>query len=165
MDVFELHFSGFFAVGVLHDGTIELRLRGRLPALPEAQRVPVYDFEIYLPHGREAIGTVCLRVGDSGLIDYAGHVGYAIEPEYRGHHYAERAVRLILPLAWRHGMERLLITADPGNIASRRTCERLGAELLDIADVPPSCELYKGGARRKARYIIKRRKMEENADV
>ena len=160
-----MHFTGFLAVGVPRDGTIELRLRGRLPALPDAQRVPVYDFEISFPHGREVIGTVCLRVGYSRLIEYAGHIGYAIEPEYRGHHYAERAVRLILPLAWRHGMERVLITANPDNIASRRTCEHLGATLLDIADVPPSCELYQTGARQKARYIIERPQTEAVKDV
>lgn len=158
-----MRFEDFLAVGVPHDDEIELRLRGRLPAIPEAQRVPVYDFEIYQPHGREVVGNVCLRVGESPLIEYAGHVGYAVEPEYRGRHYAERAVRLILPLAWRHEMERVLITADLDNLASRRTCERLGARLLDVVDVPRTCEMYQSGARRKARYILQRTETEANS--
>ena len=157
-----MRFEGFLAVGVPHDDEIELQLRARLPAIPEAQRVPVYDFEIYRAHGREVIGNVCLRVGESPLIEFAGHIGYSIEPEFRGRHYAERAVRLILPLAWRHEMDSVLITADPDNRASRRTCERLGARLLDVADVPPTCEMYWSGGRRKARYILQRPETEAN---
>ena len=149
-----MRFQGFLAVGVPHDEAVELHLRATLSALPQAQRVPVYDFEIYPPHGREPAGTVCLRVGDSPLIAYAGHIGYAVEPVFRGRHYAEHAVRLLLPLAWRHGMQRVLITAEPGNAASRRTCERLGARLLDEVAVPPDCEMYRDGARLRVRYVI-----------
>ena len=68
-------FERFLAVGVPHDGTVELHLRATLPALPGAQRVPCYTFDIYPPHGREPAGMACLRVGDSPLIAYAGHIG------------------------------------------------------------------------------------------
>lgn len=149
-----MRFAGFLAVSVPHDGTVELHLRATLPALPGAQRVPCYTFDIYPPHGREPAGMACLRVGDSPLIAYAGHIGYAVEPAFRGRHYAEHAVRLLLPLAWRHGMERVLITAAPENAASRRTCERLGARLLDEVAVPPDCEMYRDGARLRVRYAI-----------
>ncbi|MGC4032889.1 MAG: GNAT family N-acetyltransferase [Tepidisphaeraceae bacterium] len=71
-------------------------------------------------------GTVSLRLGDDDeLKRYWGHIGYGVFPPARGQHYAERACRLILPLAKKHGLEELWITTNPDNIASRRTCERL----------------------------------------
>ena len=81
------------------------------------------------------IGTV--RVGgcelrtetDGGL---GGDVGYAIAPEHRGHGYALRACQLLLEEARKRGMRKLTIICEPGNIASRRTCEKLGCALIEI---------------------------------
>ena len=83
------------------------------------------------------------------MIRYAGQVGYVVEPAHRGHRYAERACRLIMPLAKRHGMDSLWITCQPDNMASRRTLERLGAECVGIFDVPPAYPLDAGAERRK----------------
>jgi tagatose 1,6-diphosphate aldolase len=56
----------------------------------------------------EPIGRIGLRVGwREAVIRYAGHVGYSVEPTHRGQRYAERACRLIVPLAKRHGMTSL----------------------------------------------------------
>src|SRR3954452_17770538 len=53
-------------------------------------------------------GSISLRIGDSSdLRMYLGHIGYNVYPAARGHHYAERACRLILNLARRHGMQEL----------------------------------------------------------
>ena len=62
-------------------------------------------------------------------------------PGYRGHHYAEKACRLLFTLAKKHGLGYVIITCRPDNIPSRRTCERLGGELLEIAELPEDNEM------------------------
>ncbi len=44
-------------------------------------------------------------------------------------------------------MTHLLITCNPENIASRRTCERLGAQLLETVAVPNDHVFYSRGDR------------------
>ena len=85
---------------------------------------------------------------------YAGHVGYGVEERHRGHRYAERALRLLSPVARRLGLGPLWVTCDPENVALRRTLERLGAELVEEVDVPPDCVIFGSGHPRKCRYRI-----------
>ncbi|MEM8874989.1 MAG: GNAT family N-acetyltransferase [Planctomycetota bacterium] len=100
-------------------------------------------------------GAVGLRIGDNeDLRMYAGHVGYHVHKPARGRNYAERSVRLILPVARSAGMQTLFITANPENAPSRRTIEKLGGEFLEIVDVPKAHPLYRAGEKRKARYRI-----------
>ena len=58
----------------------------------------------------------------------------------------------LLPLTQRHGLDVLWITCNPDNIASRRTCERLGATLVDIIPVPKDHELYARGDHQKCTH-------------
>jgi tagatose 1,6-diphosphate aldolase len=132
---------------------------GHVLADPAKGHVPCYHFWMRLrPESRPAVsiaGTVSLRVGDSpDLKIYFGQVGYNVFPPARGHHYAERACRLLFGLARHHGLRPLWITTDPENVPSRRTCERLGGNLLEIVEVPPNHLLYARGQRRKCRYRI-----------
>ena len=100
-------------------------------------------------------GGIGLRVGTNDEIRrYAGHVGYHVYPPARGHHYAERACRMLLPLAAAHGIGELWITVNPDNFASRRTCERLGARLVDTVLIPSDHPFYARGERAKCRYVI-----------
>jgi tagatose 1,6-diphosphate aldolase len=85
---------------------------------------------------------------------YGGHFAYGVEPAHRGHHYAERGVRLLLPFARRHGLKSIYITCNPDNWPSRRTCERLGATLVEIVPLPPDNDQYIDGEREKCRYRI-----------
>jgi tagatose 1,6-diphosphate aldolase len=87
---------------------------------------------------------------------YAGHVGYAVGERHRGHRYAERALRLLLPAAKRLGLDPLWVTCDPENVASRRTLERLGARLVEEVEVPSDCVISQSGHPRKCRYRIDR---------
>jgi predicted acetyltransferase len=120
--------------------------------------VPSYHFWMRL-HGPRApvpiAGGIGLRVGDTPDIrTFTGHVGYHVYPPARGHHYAERACRLLLPLARRHGMRDVWITCNPENVASRRTCERLGARLVEIVPIPPEHPFHSKGERAKCRYLL-----------
>jgi len=100
-------------------------------------------------------GGIGLRIGTNDEIrKYAGHVGYHVYPPARGHHYAERACRLLLPLARAHGIRELWITVNPDNVASRRTCERLGAALVDTILIPMDHPFYARGERAKCRYLL-----------
>jgi tagatose 1,6-diphosphate aldolase len=141
-------------VPLLADRELELHLSERTLGDPARNWVPAYRFEMRVG-GRKA-GSISLRVGSNDYIEfYAGHVGYGVEYAFRGHHYAARACKLLFELARHHGMTSLWITCNPENVASRRTCERLGGELVDIVDLPAETDMYKEGERQKCRYRIR----------
>ena len=72
---------------------------------------------------------------------YGGNIGYKIDEEFRGHRYAAKACKLIFELAKKHDLGYVLITCNPNNGASRRTCESLGGELLEIVELPLDSEM------------------------
>ena len=84
---------------------------------------------------------------------YFGHIGYHVDPPYRGNHYAKRACELLRPLILLHGKESVVITCDPDNWASRKTCIRLGCELERTVDVPKRIQTRWLISERKCRYI------------
>ena len=69
------------------------------------------------------------------LEQFGGHIGYEVAEPFRGHHYAARSIKLLLPLARRHKINPLLITCAENNFASRRTCELAGGKLMGIRPV------------------------------
>lgn len=136
---------------------VEMWPDGRQHPDPSQGIVPAYHFwmEVESSGLVGVAGAVALRIGSSkDLRMYYGHVGYHVYPPFRGRHYAERAVRLLLPLARSHGIDPLWITTNPENQASRRTCERLGAELAEIVPVPRRHPLYLRGDHAKCRYRL-----------
>jgi predicted acetyltransferase len=145
----------FVAPGELRDDEIVLRLVATQPADPTRNWVPYYVFHIEdVKTGRRA-GEIQLRVGNTEHMRlYGGHVGYGVRPEFRGKHFAARALRLLMPVARRHGLLELWITCNPENVASRRTCELAGAELIEIVDLPPHVDMYQEGERQKCRYRL-----------
>jgi predicted acetyltransferase len=78
----------------------------------------------------------------------------AVHPANRGHRYAARATRLLLPLARELHLDPLWITTDPDNIASRRSCGLAGAEHIEIVDVPETCIINRNGHPQKCRYRL-----------
>lgn len=114
---------------------------------------PAYLFDIRLNDGL-AIGQIDLRIGHGhSLVTYAGHIGYGIEPAYRGHYYAAKACRLLTDVALDHDMKALWITCNPDNLASIKTCQRLGARLIEKVKVPLWSELWRRGDREKLRFL------------
>lgn len=133
--------------------------RGRELPIMGRSRPPSYTFWMRLRDAPvdvpEMAGTISLRIGETeDLRRYLGHVGYGVYPPARGRNLAERSTRLLLPLAKHHGLNELWITANPENIASRRTCERLGGTLVETVDLPIGHPLYLRGDRQKCRYRI-----------
>lgn len=72
------------------------------------------------------------------LRDYGGHVGYSVRPDERRKGYATQMLQQLLPLARTEGLNRLLVTCDEVNEASRRTILRCGgayeSTVLDPSD-------------------------------
>ena len=112
-----------------------------------------YTLAIYPAGTRHYAGYVSLRLGESPGLYYLGHIGYRVEPDYRGRNYAEKACRLLLPLLRRLQLESVVITNNVDNIPSRKTCEHLGCTLERIADVPAAYRALCAGARQKCRYV------------
>lgn len=143
----------FLDPGPLQDALLSLRVTERLPPAPGPDGVATYRFEMVV--NQQHAGGLNLRIGHNvDLVMYRGHIGYRVDEHHRGHHYAERACRLVLPLAAAHGLQTVWITCNPENGASRRTCERLGAELVEIVTIPEWSEMYPSGAREKCRYRL-----------
>jgi predicted acetyltransferase len=118
-------------------------------------KVPTYFFHMRDLRSGVETGRINLRVGSGPHIErYAGHIGYFVEPAYRGHGYASRALRLLMTVARELAIDTLWVTCDPDNIASRRACERAGAVFVEIVDVPLECVIYQSGHPQKCRYRL-----------
>ena len=103
----------------------------------------------------EYVGDINLRLDNSqAIIRYAGHIGYEVFAEHRGHRYAAMAVRLMIPIAREHGIDPLWITCDPENVASRRTLELAGAEYIETVSILYNNAIFLAGQSRKRRYRL-----------
>ncbi len=142
----------FLDTGGLNNGEIQLVLEKTVDAAPAKNWLPAYHFAICDLSGTR-MGLCDLRIGHNESVYYGGNIGYRVEESYRGHHYAGKACLLLFGLARRHGMEYLIITCDPDNWPSRRTCEWLGGELLEIAELPEDNDMrVEDGERSKCIY-------------
>ena len=125
----------FYNTDFLKNDEIELILEKTTDEDPVKKFVPAYHFNICDRQGN-VMGACNLRVGYNENLYYGGHIGYGVDEAYRGHHYAAKACRLLFQLARMHGMKYLYITCRPDNLPSRKTCEYLGGELIEIAQLP-----------------------------
>ena len=145
----------FYEPGRLQDGLLTLVLRRTYKGSRPLGLAPNYAFAMTHAETGAHLGDIDLRLSnDHYITHYAGHIGYGVNRPYRGHHYAARACRLLLPLAKKHGLDPLWITCNPDNLASRKTCEALGATLEEIVSVPPGSDLFRRGEREKCRYRV-----------
>lgn len=145
----------FVDPGSLVDRELELILIGTHAANPRMGYAPSYTFAMrHVPDGLRA-GRISVRIGASDLLVlYAGQIGYGVEEAFRGRRFAARSCHLVLPLLKMHDINPLWITCNPENMPSRRTCEILGAEMVEIVDLPKDTEMYRYGERRKCRYRL-----------
>ncbi|MEQ1692383.1 MAG: GNAT family N-acetyltransferase, partial [Gemmatimonas sp.] len=131
----------------LEDDVIELRLLRILGPADAAARssaaqfiasAPEYRFAIHRRRDGVRVGRIHLRItqGDR-VLRAVGHAGYAVDHAHQRQGHATRAVRLIQELAREHALSPLWILIAPDNIASRRTVERAGFQLVDIVGGSP----------------------------
>ncbi len=75
----------------------------------------------------EIIGALNVRCEDSEFVlNHAGHIGYAIAPWKRKQGYASAALNMLLPIVKSFGINRVLLTCDIDNEASKRVIIKNG---------------------------------------
>ena len=137
------------------DGDLRLILVEKRFGNPARGVVPAYKFAMRKVDTEEPIGRVDLRIGNTEqIVLYAGHIGYRVEPPYRGQRYAARSCLLLFDLARRHQIDPLWITCNPENVASKRTCELVGGKFIEIVELPEDTDMYREGERLKCRYRV-----------
>lgn len=127
--------SVFLDTDFLRTEEVRLLLEKTVPGDEKKGWLPAYHFFICDREGTK-VGKCDLRIGHNEGVYYGGNIGYRVEEPFRGHHYAGKACRLLFELATRHGLEYLIITCNPDNTPSRKTCEYAGGELVEIAELP-----------------------------
>lgn len=131
---------------------ISLKILSKTPGAEN--ELPFYWYSIVKNSTGEMIGKVSLRVGTGLQAYWGGNIGYEIDEPCRGHHYACESVRLLFPLALKHGMKNLFITCDDSNIASIKTIEALGGQLLETAIPPKEYYAYHPGMEKQRVYLV-----------
>ena len=74
------------------------------------------------------------------LLVSGGHIGYAIRPTMRGHGLGKQQLMLALDEARRLGIDRVLVTTDPDNIASQRVAIACGGKPEHLS--PDKCRFW-----------------------
>ncbi len=141
----------FFDTMFLKNNEIRLLLEKTVDGNEEKGWVPAYHFAICNLEGTK-MGACDLRIGHNEKLYYGGNIGYRVEEQYRGHHYAGKACLLLFELARKHGLEYLIITCNPDNYPSRKTCEYVGGKLLEIVELPTDSDMRARGETEKCIY-------------
>lgn len=127
----------------LQDDKVMLRVIEKNPG--DDIMIPFYYYDIYEKQSQRQIGKISIRIGRNYHSYYNGNIGYEINEEARGHNYSYYASKLVLAVAAYHNMKDIYITCSKSNAASRNIIERLGADLVEIVDVPHDYFGYKSG--------------------
>ena len=133
---------------------IYLKLEKTAEENPAKGYVPAYYFSIHRRADGMRVGHCDLRIGHNENTKFGGNIGYSIDESYQGNHYAGKACLLLLRLASKHELGQVIITCDPINIASRKTCEFLDARFIEETDIPSWHEMYREGKLSTCRYEI-----------
>ena len=144
------------ALPPLIDGDLTLVLERYDPGDPARGWVPECHFRMEHTGTGQPMGQLRLRTAlNERLRQFGGHVAYEVDPAHRGHHYAARGIRLLVPLARALGLTELWITCAPENAASRRTAEIAGAVLVDTIPLPEAARpLAEPGRTQTCRYRL-----------
>lgn len=148
-------FWKLFSRPAFTDGIVDLYSLDLYPPDSDLGFGDYEDFIITEHKKKREIGQISIRMGESEGTFYFGHIGYHIDPPWRGHHYALRACRLVLPLFRFYEMNDIVITCDPDNIPSIRTCEKLGCLLESTVSVPQDRQKKWELSPVKRRYVLR----------
>jgi len=99
------------------------------------------------------VGWVQVKIGYSLSAHYDGQIGYMINEEiYKNKGYMTDACFALKPFLRKFGYEYITLTVEESNMSSRRVCEKIGAKLIEIFDMPTWTENYGQGQRRTCIY-------------
>lgn len=127
------------------DGELTLRITSVTEADEKTGYVPSYFLDIIRLQDGAAVGEVNLRLGYVRNTYFGGNIGYAVHEGFRGHEYAQKAVRLLFQIARAHRMPYVTISCSKANMASRKTLEHLDGTLLESRIPPRYTALYRDG--------------------
>ena len=92
----------FYDAGLLVDGDLTLLLDQTLVDISGSETLPTYKFRMVGSTDEAEMGFINLRIGTGeNLTRYRGHIGFGVNPRFRGRRYAARSCVLLLPLARR----------------------------------------------------------------
>ena len=84
--------------------------------------VPSYTYFLVRENDNKIVGMIDLRLGlNKYLREFGGHIGYSIRPTERKKGYNKINLYLILQVAKKHGLEKVLITCANYNQGSRKS--------------------------------------------
>ncbi len=111
---------------------VRTRRAEELPETPRPSgRVPCTYLWI-VDEEDQYVGSISLRHELTDfLLEQGGHIGYYVRPSARRQGHAGTALRQTLEIAHEMGLERVLITCDEDNAASRAVIEGAGGEYED----------------------------------
>ncbi len=101
---------------------------------------PYYIYQIC--EENQEIGRIVFRLGSNTDHYYDGHIGYSIDPEYRGQAKSYQACLLLQDIIKQHGYSEVIITCSPDNLASKKIIQKLGAKYLETAVIPAKQRKY-----------------------
>lgn len=111
---------------------VQVRRADELPETPRPAHFVPCTFLWVVDDGDEYVGSIAFRHELTPfLLEQGGHVGYSIRPSARRRGHAGTALRQVLELAAEMGPERVLLTCDEDNVASRATIEAAGGQYED----------------------------------
>ncbi len=98
--------------------------------------IPYYWYDIIENKTNTKIGKISIRLGHNYHSYFNGNIGYEIDEKYRGNGYGYIAAEMVIEIAKEYGMKEIYLTCKKDNVASSKTIEKLGAQLLETV-VPP----------------------------
>ena len=135
---------------IISDGEITLKISQKHPG--DEELLPFYYYDIFV--GDTAVGKISIRIGNNYHSYYNGHIGYEIDKEFRGNNYSYKACKLVFQIAKAHNMSELILTCDESNIASYKTIEKLGAELIETSKPPEDYFAYRENMEKQRIYKL-----------
>jgi len=138
----------FIDTDFLENDEIKLVLEKTVDGNEKKGWVPAYHFAICNKEGMK-LGVCDLRIGHNDKLYYGGNIGYSVDAEYRGHHYAGKACLLLFELAKKHNLKYVIITCNPNNYASRKTCQYAGGKLIEVVELPKNNDMRDKGETEK----------------